>query len=161
MAAEPLYIDLFTAALAHTRPVAFDECLKLAEAAGPRAAGLTGAQISGLLELANTAPTIDNIREEVIKREGKRWKKKGKPGPGDQLVRDIESMRRFANEAVRSAEEKLGRALGDPEAGKRPAGRNWVNELHLALARRYLVAVATLARIKKATASPDTSEEEN
>lgn len=152
MAVEPLYKDLFAVALSHTQLAAFDKCLELAEATSRRVAGLTAAQISGLAELANISYSVAAISAAVQEREKKRWQKKGNPGPGSQIEEDINKLKQVAQVAVEQAEVELSRALGKPETGKRPTGRNWIGELHLALARRYLVAVTMLARIDSSAA---------
>ncbi len=163
---DPLYIDLFTTVLAHTQAQAFDKSVELAEEAGKQAAHLSNAQINGLAELGKALANVDQIKEEVTKRETKRWKKKDqngkvKDGPGPQIEKGIAALRKDAVAAVDSAEAELGQALGNPEAGKRPAGRNWVNDLHLALTRNYLVAVATVARIESSAATANASKKEN
>lgn len=162
MTIEPLYRDLFTTALAHTQPSAFDACIMLAEEARPRVTGLTNAQLSGLVELATTTTDIEKIKSELEKRNTSRWKSKDDPGPGNRLVSDIIQLRSFARDAVVNAEDALGRSMGGKDRGLAPGGRNpWIDELHLALTRRYLVAVATLARIGKEATSGFIAEKES
>lgn len=161
MSAEPLYIDLFSAALVHVQPIAYDKCLVLAEATSHRVAGLSNAQISGLAELAYSPLTVEAILDQVKLRERKRWKKIEAADLGVQIEEDINKLKGFARNAVERAERELGRALGNPDAGLRPAERKWVEELHLDLTHRYLATLATLARIEKSAVIVHSAEKES
>ena len=152
MPGEPLYEVLFTTVLAETQQKAIEESLLLAKLASQQMS-LSNAQLSGLVALANEAPTLTDVTDELQKRNNKRWKAKNAASNSADLyetfMRDIQSLRQAANDVITRTEQRLGAALGSSGAGLAPSGVNWRNEFHLQLVRRYLIAAVGYCRVSR------------
>lgn len=147
-----LYDDIFDTALAFHRREAENSCLHRASEAAGSVRGLSSAQLNGIVNLAIHAGSVEEITTELSKRNEKRWKSEKSAGPFPQRLRpDILELKKLAHEVVKQTEQALDQAFEAQGSGQRPAGRNWLAELHLALTKRYLTALVGFAQSQGGT----------
>lgn len=145
------YPALFGVILDQTGQTVLQQCLDRAKKVGEtHLTHLSNAQLAGLVTLADQERYLDGIQQELAKRQERRWKDVSRSGkePFETFDKDIKIFAQWAEEAVRQAEQMLGKALGNPAAGQAPYGLR-DDDLQLELTRRYLHAAVTFARVAK------------
>ena len=146
------YDDIFNTALVFHQREAENSCLYRASEAAASVRGLSPAQLNGIVNLAIHAGSVEKITDALSKRNEKRWKSEKSAGPFPQRLRqDILELKKLARNVVDQTEQELGQAFQEKDAGKRPAGRDWLPELHLALTKRYLTALVGFAKSQGGT----------